>query len=303
MSSKTRKIGFYNIIFFKLFNKDKPEKRFFDKEKFIELIKFIDEKSIDQRLMNIKTQSKAIVLQDIIFDKNDEVKDIQLVFKVCKYNHKPPYMSSKDGTERESDKEIYEGEKELVHVHIKVFNKEACITLEERMQVLGIKKVIDYLNYQFKEYLKQNNEKLNQKLIYGIVTSDSFEDNLKSFQVISSADVFTDKKYIGSEGMNLTEETDGSMRDQIVLSMKSNPKESLGKRLLNNLYKNMIAQDAKINRIRVYGRNNENVNILMDSNILRKIDTIDTKIDDDGLVNTDDILEKLRNIANEVFEE
>ncbi|MFE9079836.1 hypothetical protein [Bacillus mobilis] len=71
---------------------------------------------------------------------------IEIIFKSCKYNHSPDYMSRVDGTVRPSNKQLDEGEKELTHLCMKVSTLETEVILEERRSGVTINEIAKYIN-------------------------------------------------------------------------------------------------------------------------------------------------------------
>lgn len=101
MSQKKRKLGYWGIEFLN------GDETYFDGslfEDFIEYVKGLDSTELLQR---DPQNSKAISLDKIWTTSSQGRKLYEVRFKSCKYNHSPDYMSSRDGTERPTEKQLY----------------------------------------------------------------------------------------------------------------------------------------------------------------------------------------------------
>ena len=80
MSNSIRKVGHYAIWF------EKEGKKYFCAEEFIEYLEKILQVSGDERIL--RNNSTAIAI-DIEKYRMSHKKNIEIVFKSCKYNHSP----------------------------------------------------------------------------------------------------------------------------------------------------------------------------------------------------------------------
>ena len=119
MSIQKRRITYWSIDFINC------EEHSFDQALFCRFMKYVAGLDEMTRLEKNTKTNKAISLESV----NDETKQgvhlLKVVFKSCKFNHAPAYMSSSDGTERPSAKHLDEGEKELTHICMKIDTNEA----------------------------------------------------------------------------------------------------------------------------------------------------------------------------------
>ncbi len=67
------------------------------------------------KTIRIEKYKKAISIETISTDIVAGGYLVKIIFKSCKYNHNPKYMSSIDGSERDSNKQSEEGDKEKTH--------------------------------------------------------------------------------------------------------------------------------------------------------------------------------------------
>ena len=287
MSSKDRKIGFYNIQF-KRYGK-KNDALFFDKENLKELLEFINQLSDKERIIKNKQIKKAISIEEIILTSRNDGYLAKIIFKSCKYDHSPQYMSSIDGSERNSDKKNYEGEKEKSHLCMHINNEEAKMVLEERRSGVTIKGVVDYFEQNLKKYFLSIGEKKEYRIIHGIIPVENFDEALKNMKNAKIAEIYTYKKMLCSEGYNLLEREDSFMQEEIVITAKAKRTMGLIKTNLIKAYQSIAAEDSKVTRIRIYGTNSDDNPVKIDSEIIKKLDYVQTSLDTDGTVNTKSI--------------
>jgi hypothetical protein len=292
MSSGDRKIGFYNFIF----TKASDGNQFFDKDLFKDFFDYINNLPSDDKIIRNDSKHKAISIEGYTVMTHNTYYATKIIFKSCKFNHRPPLMSSIDGSERNSDKKPQEGEKEKTHLCMHIHDTEAELILEERKNGVTIHEIVKYLNSRLRKYLEQKRLKPEFAITHGIVPSEAFLENLKSMTRVSIAEVFTGKKILGSEFLNLYEHEDSSMRNDVMITLKSKRSENLFKRHLKAIYERLIGQDEIITRIRIYGADEEGKHVKLDSDIIKKVDYINTLLDENGIVQTSTMFEKMETL-------
>ncbi|WP_339279092.1 hypothetical protein NYE40_23880 [Paenibacillus sp. FSL W8-1187] len=289
MSTQNRKVGFYNFIF----KKHGSSEEYFDRAFFKDFLEYVLQLPSDQQIIDIPRFNKAITVDKYAITDFHADHVVRIVFKSCKYNHSPDYMSSRDGTERNSDKRPHEGEKEKTHLCIRISTFESSLLLEERRNGVSINEITSYLNTKLKEYLKVKGLKRNFKIIYGAEPSRDFLSLLEMAKNIKVAELHTSKIFLGSEAMGVIQEEDNSMREDVVITVKAEPKESLLKRTFSQLYRSLTSTESSISRIRLYGYDENDNQLRIDSEPLKKVDYVTADLDEKGIVKTDSIFEKM----------
>ena len=299
MSSENRKIGFY-VFRFQKYGAEKEQ--FFDDATFKAALEYIFSLPDADKIIRHETNKKAISIETSDIDKVTGGHLVKIVFKSCKYNHNPNYMSSVDGSERTSDKRDYEGEKEKTHLCIRINNLEAKVILEERRSGVTIAGITDYINRKLKEYLEQKHLPHNYKLIHGIIPMRDFLVELNEMSKLKLAEMYTYKQLLGSEGYNLLEREDPCMKDEIIITAKAKPKESLLKRGFEKAYQSIVAGESHVSRIRIYGNDAEGNAIKLDSLMIKKLEYVTAALDEDGTVNTGSIFSGMMDILEADYE-
>jgi hypothetical protein len=281
MSTSRRKIGFYSMEFTRR-TKNDDERFFFDKDLFCGLIEFINTEITDEeKLKKNRNSNKATALELYESYEKNAKQLVKVIFKTCKYNHSPDYMSSEDGSERESDKSLDEGEKERTHLLGMFENDELMLMLEERRSGISISGIVSYINSFIKKYIEVNDDIKGQfRLKYSIVPSEDFEGSLDGLNRVCGADIYTHKQLLGSDGLAIMNRDDRHMKDEIVISCKVKKGESLITRNLKSLYHSAISEGQRITRIRIHGKDEHNTNVILDSDIFKRVEYIDTALND-----------------------
>ena len=136
MSIQKRKLAYYSIEF------ARGDERFFDNELFCGFLGYVNTIKGEARIFNDSKNNKAVDFDNILEETKEGLQLYKITFKSCKYNHAPDYMSSIDGSERATDKRLYEGEKELTHMCIRIDLNEAYTIFEQRRNGVSMGGVI-----------------------------------------------------------------------------------------------------------------------------------------------------------------
>lgn len=285
MSVIDRKVGFYNFIY----RRYRTNEEYFDKQHFLNFIGNIESLN---HIMDVSRANKAISIEWVNVSQINYQDTIEIIFKSCKYNHSPDYMSSVDGSVRPSHKQLHEGEKELTHLCMKVTSLEAEVILEERRSGVTINEIVRYIKQCLRVYNGQNQISNNFKLEYGIVPSDDFVTSLEGMTKVKVAEIYKHKRILGSEALNLLNREDHSMKEDIIITMKAKKGESLGKTFLKRAYE-VIGEDVETKRIRIYGNDEDNKGIKLDSDMMKRLDFVKAELNENGVVNSGSIFNKM----------
>lgn len=105
----------------------------------------------ENKLFRDEKNNKAVALSSVRDETKQGLHLYKIIFKSCKYNHSPDYMSSTDGSERPTDKQLHEGDKELTHMCMRIDGNEVFTIFEERRNGVTIGGVIKYFSEIFCE--------------------------------------------------------------------------------------------------------------------------------------------------------
>lgn len=262
------------------------------------LLEFIDnDNSPEEKMLQDKKTFKSIGLDSYSVYKKNDMDLIKIVFKSCKYNHSPDYISSNDGTERESDKKLDEGEKELTHMLCKKGDNELEIILEERRSGASIGSIVKYFNHFLEKILENNEEEVKYCVSYSRVPVDNVHEAIDKLARICSTDIYTHKKLLTSDALDIMKRTDSAMRDEIVISCKVKKAESLGKRTVKEIYNSIMSEGEKTSRVRIRGTDLNDVAVTIDSYFTKKIESVKVALNDQkGIVDSAALFIKMEEI-------
>ena len=289
MKTRKRKLSYWSIEF------KKEDLSFFEADRFIRFIAYLEQLDTYNTLHKETKQSKAIALESIKYEVKQNMRLCKLVIKTCKYNHSPNYMSSEDGSERPSEKKLFEGEKELTHICMNIKDDEAYSVFEENRSGINMTGAVNYLNILFRKFIKDDDQEFKGCLWANIIPSEGFLDSLKKTERVSVAELHIDCKLLGSEYFNLLDVNEHVQKD-VVLSIKAVRNESLPKAALKGLFKKMTTSESQVERVRLRGKDMNKMSVIIDSLDGRKQDEITIPLRDNGEIDTFSFFSKVEEV-------
>lgn len=281
MSKSQRKIGFY---FLKL--KDKLDNDlFYRPSEITHVIKYIESLGNSERIHDILSTNKIHLLEKI---EKEKEKIYKLIFVSAKYHHRPPLINKETAEERENPKKLSEGEQEKTHAAIKFLDDELILIMEDRRAGISISAICNYLTKFAKKYYKDINGDLPYKIEHSIVPKEGFLSELEKLSRARLGDIYVNKQLLGSEALDFSNRTE-EIQEHITISVKSKKNRNI-KDLCKDLYHKIGSEKTKINKLRVYGVSKEGNQIILDTDIIKKIQYVDVGLDSGtGIVNSDDV--------------
>lgn len=288
MSVQKRKLSYWGIEFV---SKDNHS---FDPELFCRFLRYVQKLPSDQQLFRNEKNNKAVALASIKEEKKQGSHLFKIVFKSCKYNHSPDYMSSTDGSERPTDKQLYEGDKELTHMCLRIDSCEAFTIFEERRNGVSMGGVISYFNDLLRTFLTQEG-RVTFILQASIIPSQDFLKALENADRISIAELFVEKKVLGSQYLGLMD-NDANSRDDVVMTLKSQPRQGLSKHILKKVFHSLATEGSTVSRIRLYGRDVNKMSVMIDSMLGKKVEEVTVELTSNGIVDSFSIFSKIEEV-------
>lgn len=296
MSIETRKLGFYYFEF--KFYKSK-DSFFFDKELFLKLLKWIkNEIPENERVYINQSSKKAMLLYEVDSYEKEDNELVKIKFASCKFNHCPNYISILTGKERKSDKRMEEGENEITHILCSLKKDGAKVVFEERKAGVGVRAVKNYLNSFLKKYLKEKDISPKFTLQYSILPSENFEEILDNkMKRVCSAELFIDKELLGADGLKIMDRDDVSMKQNVIIKCTVEKGKTLEKNLYKKIRNAIHSEGERVKRIRIFGKDENKSNILIDSELIKKIENVNAELNQtNGLVESFSLFEKMEEV-------
>lgn len=289
MSVQRRKLSYWSIDFLS------GDHHFFDADVFCRFLGFLTSLSDTEKLFRDEKNNKAVSLASIRDETKQGMHLYKIIFKSCKYNHSPDYMSSTDGSERPTDKQLFEGDKELTHMCIRIDASEAYTIFEERRNGVSIGGVIKYLNKLFHRFRESERITDNYYLWASIIPPDDFLTTLESTTRISVAEMFVEKGVIGSGYLGLMD-IDANSQEEIIMTLKSRPRQSLPKRAIRQTFLSLATEGSSVKRIRLYGKDINKMNIVIDSLKGKRVDEVIVNLTSNGVVDSYSLFAKVEEV-------
>ena len=286
--SVRKKVGYYTLQF-----KD-DEDYIFNKDEFEKFLVFLSQRNESEQIFKYEKNNKAISIEKIEKKNHKDIFYYEVIFKSCKYNYNPDYMSSETGMERESDKRLEEGDKELTHTVMYLGDEECYLLKEEGSRGVSISNIKMYFQDRIDNFKSLNEYSINGALVYNTIVSDDFLDMLENTRRIISFDVTIDKKMLGSSFLNASMMSEESIRKEAIISMKSVKKQSIPKKCIQEIYDKLTGN--RIERIKVQAKDIDNNNIILDSLNLNMKKYVYVEKNQRGMIISSLILAELRDL-------
>lgn len=282
MSTERRKIGHYAIEMI-----DEKDQHCFLPQVFRDFLFNLSNKPRNTRLENAPTENKAILLEGV--SETFTVGGLHILnvqFASCKYNHAPDYMSSKSGRIRATSKQKEEGEQELTHFSINLTDEEGYILFEERRSGVSLGRVEKYLTKWFLQYQREENLTPLYKFEISYVPQDDFLQMLKRSEKVCSAELFVDKKILGSDFLEFAN-ISTSIRDELILNISPVRGKPIEKSLITQALSKLNGNTNAIKRIRIRIKDEDGINTVVDTIHGKRKNEVTVELRENGTVNSD----------------
>lgn len=212
----------------------------------------------------------------------------QIIFKSAVHSFRPPLLNSLTVDERESPKEIEEGETEVTHIVTKAINGDVILVLEKFLGSININQFVKYLN-RFASQMEIGN---HFKFGYDIIAKDDFLEEVENLSRVTCAEVYIDKQMLGSESLNYSERIN-SVKHEIMITVKAKPLDSIID-FARDIYASFNGGANEVHKIRIIGRNEDNNEVKINTDFIERQEYVTPLIDDNtGEVLTDEILQEI----------
>lgn len=215
-----------------------------------------------------------------------------LIIKSAKYNHIPKLIHKDTLEERNNPKQKEEGEVEKTHIVIKVLDNSICLISDRHQGGVTITQLISYLN-KFIQHDDGNDAKFN----YEKVLNEDFLNEIDNLERVIQADLIVDRMLLGSEALNFSERTE-HIKQYMTLTVKAEPKHSIID-AVKEWFRKIGGVNSKIYRIRIKGKNEDNNQVVLNTDGIEKQEYIEVNVDEEtGEVQSIELLEQINQILN-----
>lgn len=203
--------------------------------------------------------------------------------------------------EKTGEKNKSEGDEEKQHIVIRTFtnSNQALLIFEKISGAINIPSLMAELNVHLNSYYNTNSLSYVPLISIKPTPSEDFLADLSSTTRISLVKIFADKNSVTNDPDLIMSNSNANVRDIAELVYKANLKQQIFKSDVSTLYQSHMANPRKIFRIVVEG-NGERGKIKLDTHGGKMAKYISANLDIDGLVDTEDILNKFTTFVNTI---
>ena len=225
---------------------------------------------------------------------------LSVLFKSAKNQYRAPLLNRVTGTERPNPKALSEGERVKTHAVIKFSTDEVLLCVERGGGTLTINQIINYLNSKADLYHASIDDTRNYSFDFEIIAEDNFLTEVRSLDRVIEGELYIDKNVLGGEALEYSERTTDVKQD-LKLIVKAERGRSITDTIVDVFNVFNSARRSTINRIRVKGKDEYANEKIIDSDIIAKMQFVDTEIHvDTGEINSDDIFRQMRSIIRQL---
>lgn len=286
---KNRKIS-YNTIIKRNWRGDKDETPFLD---IVETIKYIKSLKKVEKIFSLKGDK-------ICFLANYQTSNNTITgyFKSARHAFRPKLIDSKTAQERDSPKLITEGEIEKTHFLIKIGKQDIYLLTETNGHGVSTQQIVEYFDRFTKKYLNSIRKKKGFSVIFYKIAKDNFISEINQLKRVKVAKIYFDKKLLGTDCLNFANRRVSLQRD-IELTAKAKKQENIKETAID--FFNTFQKDDKVSKVRIEGINNNNGNVVLDTEFIEKISSESLSLNPDtGEIITTEIYSVLLYLSEEL---
>ncbi|MCS3532070.1 hypothetical protein [Chryseobacterium sp. JUb7] len=281
MARKRRKIGFYYLTV----NEGNDLKESFDL-----IISHINGLSKEERKYELGN-SKLCYLDS--YQETNGGNKAKAIIKSAKYSFRPNLVHRATITERENPKLLEEGEIEKSHIAFKFSDDAISFILDKHSGGITIKQFVSYLN-QFSHSIETD---IQLRFGFEIVVKEDFLQEIENLSRVTCANVVVDKQLLGSDALNYSDRITEVQHD-IVVSVKAKKRDSI-EEFAKDVFAKFIGGERGINRIRIIGRNEDNNQVVINTDFIERQEFIFANYNEiTGEITSDDVFTEMYDTLN-----
>ena len=262
------------------------------------IISFVLKQSKTNKFFNLKENKFCFLESAKIEDLENESKLIIGLFKSARNEFRPDLINKKTGTERKNPKEISEGDIEKNHFVIRIdkVTQEVYLFLEYNFHGINLNSVVNYFGSFNIKYLTAINLKRTYSVKHFIIPREDFRKELDKLTRTKLAEVYIDKKLLGSKALKFSNRY-VSLKQDLKLVASASPRESITEVAID-FFNAMTGENSDISKIRIYGNDENNNDVILDTSFMSKVEFIEVDLNPDtGEVNSTQLFSRLKEIA------
>lgn len=279
MSSKTRKIGFYQISL-PLTEQDDAEDQDIQEQSPKELMRilaFCNNLRDQDRIMKMENVKKAHHIE--LIEQDFERNECCIRFISGKYAHCPQIYNVDTAATKESNKTLRDAEKEQTHFVFRIRGEVIYALLEERRNGITITTICQYLKWLASKYYHSRKEEMNYRIEWALIPKGDFEEEFKKLARVSLATISMSTTTICSNALEYAH-GDSEVKEEAEIILRSKRQRNI-RTLVSCLIPRLKATDIKqIKRMKVVGYDEYSKKSILDTEIIKRMEMIDVELDD-----------------------
>jgi hypothetical protein len=250
-----------------------------------------------KRFYDLK-DNKFCFIENIEIIKKEDIKLVTGFIKSARNEFRPNLIDKRTGNERQNPKSLSEGDIEKTHFCFRVDETDVYIFLQDNYHGVSINSFINYLKHFERGRLDKKKLPMNFTLTYSDIMRNNFLTELELMSRVKSTEVFIEKKFLGSDSLNLSNRTQ-SVQKEIKLVVNANIRENIKNFAVDVFNRLNSGKDKSITKIRVMGNDENENDVVIDTSYFNKVEYINVDLNPEtGEVNTTQMITGLKRIAN-----
>ncbi len=300
--TKSCKILFNTLVRKNYLEQGKEEREIFPLFEIDTLIEFISKKKKKERFYDLVDNKFCFIETSEVFaDIPNESKFIKGYFISARNEFRPNLINKKTGEVRKNPKELSEGDIEKTHFIIRIDKKlnEVYLFLEYNYHGITQNNFINYFTSFWKSKLKAEKLKKNFSIDYLIIPRKDFLKTLNKLKRTSIAEIYIDKKLLGSRSLNFSNRT-SSVKKEIKLVVSANPRETITEVAID-FFNKFNSSSNDISKIRIHGNDFEGNNVILDTSFMGLEEFVEVDLDTNtGEVISSQLFAELQKISENI---
>lgn len=254
------------------------------------VIEAIQNQDVSHRKVDFDKSEKVVILE------NSEKKDNNIYWitlKTGKYGYTANLIDRHTGEERNNDKTIDEGEKELTHMCLKILENNAICALESNRDGAGARLICNY----FEHFIKKINS--DYRLSFSWISTKGIADILEKANRIMAVDV--ECSYLDIAEDIFRNMYGNEVKETFAVQFRPERRKSLAKDKVMKLYSE-LDPNGKIRRLRIKMRTDEGDDVLLDSMLDKVRDKVSVETDSKGVILSRRIFSELQHHLEKIEE-
>lgn len=260
------------------------------------LVNYIISLSKTKRKFDL-TSDRFCFIESSNLDENQNL--MKILFKSANHSYRAPLINRRTVEERDNPKTVDEGERHNTHLVIKLVNGDAIVFLETYQGALKLKQITDYLNHFISLYNESHKRnQMNYFFDFDMIPRDNFREVLDSMHRVVCANVYIEKQLLGSDALNFSERVN-EVQEEIIVEVKAKRNRDISS-TVNDLFAKFNGGQT-IKKIRVTGKNQNNNEIVIDTDFIGKREYVDAQLNEEtGEINSIFMFSQLTVLALEM---